>query len=97
MTQCIVKTTGQFMLLTRSGPINVGVATLVDKDGFVSDRIRKGDLELLADDIPQTVTQADLKEAGSVEALVGKLSASTPTDMFDLKPKSKSKTAKKAV
>jgi hypothetical protein len=85
------------MLLTRSGPINVGVATLVEKDGFVSDRIRKGDLELLADDIPRTVTQADLKEAGSVEELLKNLAVDVKPGMFDLKPKSKSKTAKKAV
>lgn len=96
MTQCIVKTTGQFMLLTRSGPVNVGVATLVEKDGFVSDRIRKGDLELLADDLPHTITQADLTTAGSVEALLSGLSVPTSVDIFDLKPKSKSK-AKKAV
>ena len=35
MTKCIVKTTGQFMLLTRSGSIKAGTATVVEKDEFV--------------------------------------------------------------
>ena len=63
MNKCIVKTTGSFMLLTRSGSINVGI----------SDRIRKGDLEVLADNLPANLTQDDLLDAGSVEKLMESL------------------------
>ena len=70
MTKCIVKTTGQFMLLTRSGSIKVGTATVVEKDEFVASRLRNGDLELLQDNLPDSVTQEDLITAGSVEALM---------------------------
>jgi hypothetical protein len=61
------------MLLTRNGPIKVGVATVVEKDEFVFSRIRNGDLELLADNLPESVTQEDLNTAGSVAVLVESL------------------------
>lgn len=90
MNKCIVKTTGSFMLLTRSGSINVGIATVVEKDSFVSDRIRKGDLEVLADNLPVNLTQDDLRTAGSVENLLESLKPKA-------EPVSKTKTsAKKA-
>lgn len=73
MNKCIVKTTGSFMLLTRSGSINVGIATVVEKDSFVAERIRKGDLEVLADNLPANLTQDDLLDAGSVEKLMESL------------------------
>lgn len=90
MNKCIVQTTGPFMLLTRSGPINVGIATVVEKDSFVSDRLRRGDLEVLADNLPANLTQDDLLDAGSVENLLESLRPKA-------EPVSKTKTsAKKA-
>ena len=78
------------MLLTRSGPIDVGIATVVEKDSFVSQRIRKGDLEVLADNLPANLTQDDLLDAGSVENLLESLKPKA-------EPVSKTKTsAKKA-
>ena len=96
MNKCIVKTTGGFMLLTRTGPINVGVATVVEKDSFVSDRIRKGDLELIADNLPAHLDQQDLLVAGSVEALMNKLKESKAEPKLMAETPSKAKTSKKA-
>ena len=96
MNKCIVKTTGSFMLLTRTGPINVGVATLVEKDSFVADRIRKGDLELIADNLPAHLDQRDLLAAGSVEALMSKLREPKAEPKLMAEAPLKAKTSKKA-
>ena len=91
MLKCIVKTTGQFMLLTRNGPIKVGVATVVEKDEFVFSRIRNGDLELLADNLPESVTQEALLSAGSVELLMESLKK--PANTQETNPKTSKKKA----
>ena len=61
----IVKTTGSFMLCPLDGQtpnLDSQKPTLVPASSFVKTRISLGQLEVLAEDVPNTLTQADVED-----------------------------------
>ena len=73
----IVQTTGSFMLCPYDGGatpnIEANVPTLTRRTPFVGYRVMLGQLNILAEDVPDTATQEGLQAAESVESYLESL------------------------
>lgn len=73
----IVQTTGSFMLCPYDGGatpnIEANVPTLTRRTPFVDYRVKLGQLNILAENVPDTATQEGLQAAESVESYLESL------------------------